>query len=132
MQNDYKKAKVTVYLSQDTLDKIDSIKVLEHTQSSRGEVIEKAIDFYKSHTDLKQDTDYLLPILKTVIENSIAVYFDRVNRNLFKVAVEQSVQSRCLSKVFDINDEVYEKVRRASVEDVKRTKGTISILDAQE
>lgn len=129
--NDHKKLKTTIYLPSTTLKKIDALKVMDDTVSSRSDIIDKAVDFYKSHVDLSQDIDYVAPIIKSVIEGSIDVHFKNVNRNLFKQAVETGVLTLCISKVFDIDDEMYDKARKKAFEETKRINGTISLLDAQ-
>lgn len=132
MSEKYKKAKTTVYLSSSTLDKLDSLKITEDVNCSRGEIIEKAVDFYKSHVDLKQDVDYVAPILKSLVEGTMNTYFDRLNRNLFKESVELNILIQCFGKMFNIDDDTYEKLRKKAVDEVKRSKGTISLLDTQD
>ena len=126
------KKRICVWMSPSTLTKIDSLLITDATVSSRGELIEKAVEHYKSHRDFKEDTDYLAPIIKAIIENTMNVYHDRLNRNLFKQSTELSILTRCIAKVFEIDKENYDKIRLMAVEDVKRTKGTLSILDAQD
>ncbi len=132
MSEKYKKAKTTVYLSSTTLDKLDSLKITEDANCSRGEIIEKAVDFYKSHIDLKQDVDYVAPILKSLVEGTMNTYFDRLNRNLFKESVELNILIQCFGKMFNIDENTYEKLRKKAVDEVKRNKGTISLIDAQD
>lgn len=132
MSEKYKKAKTTVYLSSSTLDKLDSLKITEDVNCSRGEIIEKAVDFYKSHIDLKQDVDYVAPILKSLVEGTMNTYFDRLNRNLFKESVELNILIQCFGKMFNIDEDTYEKLRKKAVDEVKRSKGTISLLDTQD
>lgn len=132
MQPEHKKVKPSMYITQETLDKIDALKVADHTVSGRGEIVDKAIDFYKSHIDLKQDVDQFAPIIKAIIENTMNVYHERLNRNIFKLATEVGVNSLFLSKMVETDKETYEKVRLLVVDEVKRTKGTISIYDAQD
>ena len=119
-------------MSPSTLTKIDSLLITDATVSSRGELIEKAVEHYKSHRDFKEDTDYLAPIIKAIIENTMNVYHERLNRNIFKLATEVGVNSLFLSKMVEIDKDTYEKVRLMVVDEVKRTKGTISIYDAQD
>ena len=97
-----------------------------------GESIREAIDFYKSHIDLKQDVDQFAPIIKAIIENTMNVYHERLNRNIFKLATEVGVNSLFLSKMVEIDKDTYEKVRLMVVDEVKRTKGTMSLYDAQD
>lgn len=132
MSEKYKKAKTTVYLSSTTLDKLDSLKITEDANCSRGEIIEKAVDFYKSHIDLKQDVDYVAPILKSLVEGTMNTYFDRLNRNLFKESVELNILIHCFGKMFNIDDDTYKKLRKIAVDEVKQSKGTISLVDAQD
>ena len=132
MRTEHNKVKPSMYITQATLDKIDALKATDHSVSGRGEIVDKAIDFYKSHIDLKQDIDYFAPILKAIIESTMNVYHERLNRNLFKQSTELSVLSRCVAKMFEIDRESYEKIRLMAVDDVKRTKGTLSILEAQD
>lgn len=126
------KKRICVWMSPSTLTKIDSLLITDATVSSRGELIEKAVEHYKSHRDFKEDTDYLAPIIKAIIENTMNVYHERLNRNIFKLATEVGVNSLFLSKMVEIDKDTYEKVRLMVVDEVKRTKGTISIYDAQD
>lgn len=126
------KKRICVWMSPSTLTKIDALLITDATVSSRGELIEKAVEHYKSHRDFKEDTDYLAPIIKAIIENTMNVYHERLNRNIFKLATEVGVNSLFLSKMVEIDKDTYEKVRLMVVDEVKRTKGTMSLYDAQD
>ncbi len=126
------KKRICVWMSPSTLTKIDSLLITDATVSSRGELIEKAVEHYKSHRDFKEDTDYLAPIIKAIIENTMNVYHERLNRNIFKLATEVGVNSLFLSKMVETDKDTYEKVRLMVVDEIKRTKGTMSLYDAQD
>lgn len=132
MSEKYNKQRTCVWLTSNTLNKIDALKTMDDSASSRGEIIEKAVDFYKSHIDLKQDVDYVAPILKSLVEGTMNTYFDRLNRNLFKEAVELNILIHCFGKMFNIDDDTYKKLRKIAVDEIKQSKGTIALLDAQD
>lgn len=132
MSEKYNKQRTCVWLTSNTLNKIDALKTMDDSASSRGEIIEKAVDFYKSHIDLKQDVDYVAPILKSLVEGTMNTYFDRLNRNLFKESVELNILIHCFGKMFNIDEDTYKKLRKIAVDEVKQTKGTISLVDAQD
>lgn len=130
--SEYNKQRTNLWLTKTTVAKIDALKTMDDSASSRGEIIEKAVDFYKSHIDLKQDVDYVAPILKSLVEGTMNTYFDRLNRNLFKESVELNILIQCFGKMFNIDEDTYEKLRKKAVDEVKRSKGTISLLDTQD
>lgn len=132
MSKNFNKVRTCVWLLPSTIKKIDALIVEDETSTSRGEIIEKAIDCYKSHIHLNQDVDYVVPIIKDIIENTLKVYFDRVNRNLFKEATEINILTRCVAKAFMIDEDTYRLIRKNAQEEVKKHNGALNILEAQE
>lgn len=129
MSDNFKKQRVCVSLSPDALKKIDAIQAASGDCLSRGEIIETAVDCYKAQNDLKNNVDYVAPILKTIVEGTTQVEFDRLNRNQFKVAVELGILSRVLSKAYEVDTQTYQRLRKDVVDEVKHTKGILSFGD---
>lgn len=132
MSKNYNKVRTCVWLLPSTIKKIDALIVEDETSTSRGEIIEKAIECYKSHTHLNQDIDYVAPILKDIIESTVKTYFERVNRNMFKEATELNILTRCVAKSFMIDEDSYQRIRKIAVDEVRKHKGSLNILEAQE
>ena len=49
----------------------------------------------------------------------------RINRNLYRLAVEQNHLARIIAYTYDIPDEVVKELRTQAVRDVQETNGTI-------
>jgi len=94
---------------------------------SRNAFIRDAIDFYCSWLEKDQSERFLTPALESVIGAKIRDSEERINRNLFKIAVDLSV----LAKItLDENGGGYDEdylaeMRRDSIREVSETNGSI-------
>lgn len=131
MLNTPKKTQIAIQLYDDTLRKIESLQALENNKPSRNKVIEKAIDFYFSYMTSEMNQDYLCSVIGNKIDGLINSASDRTARLQFKEAVELNMLTRLIASQFDIDKETYNKMRKTAVDDVKATKGIISIYEAQ-
>ncbi len=132
MSSTIKKKQTSVQLSVSTYVKIESLQKLEtHTNLSRNQIIEAAVDFYYGYMTAEMSQDYLCSILGQKIDGMISSLSDRVSRLQFKEAVEINLLTRLIASHFDISKTEYDKMRKIAVDDVKATKGIINIYDAQ-
>lgn len=127
-----KKFQVTVSLPTLTLNKIKALQSIDkQSQLSRNQVIEAAVDFYFGYMTSELNQAYLCSIVGQKMEGMINSLSDRTARLQFKEAVELNLLTRLIASHFDISKSEYESLRKTAVNDVRATKGIISIYDAQ-
>ena len=94
---------------------------------SRNAFIRDAIDFYCSWLEKEQNERFLTPALESVISAKIRDSEERINRNLFKIAVDLSILAKI---VLDEDGGGYDEdyladLRRDSIREVSETNGAI-------
>lgn len=124
------KLRTSIYLKKETYLKIDSMIKLSGTNLSRNDVIEKAIDFYFAYTTSQISQDYLCGVFGAKMEGLVGNLATRISKSNFRNAVESDMLTRMLATVFEIDRNKYEKLRAKAIQDVKRTNGSIDILEA--
>ena len=125
-----KKFKGTVYLKKECYEKIDSLIKLSGSNPSRNDVLESAVDFYFGYITSQLSQDYLCGVFGSKVEGLVNTLGTRMSRSNFRSAVETDMITRMLAMVLHINKLEYDKLRNKSVQDVKRTNGSIDIMDA--
>lgn len=122
------KLKGTVYLKKGCIKKIDSLTKLPCDVSSRNDVIEKAIDFYFGYVTSQLSQDYLCSIFGQKMEGIIGTLGTRVSRGNYRYAVELEMLMRMLASVLRLSGDDYMKLRKKSIDEVKRLNGSVDIF----
>ncbi len=126
----FKKLKSSVYLKKETYSMIDSLIALSGGSQSRNDVIEKAIDFFFAYTTSQISQDYLCGVFGSKMEGLVGTLATRMSKINFRAAVETDMLTRMLATVVQLSKNDYDKLRVKSIHDVKRTNGSIDILEA--
>lgn len=126
------KLRTSIYLKKETYLKIDSLIKLLESSPSRNDVIEKAIDFYFGYVTSQLSQDYLCSVFGTKMEGLVGNLATRISRGNFRTAVESDIQTRMLATVVQMNKSEYDRLRVKAIQDVKKTNGSINILEAVE
>ena len=124
------KFQITAYLQKEKIIKVDSLISLIPDTKSRSDVIEKAIDFFFAYTTSQMSQDYLCGVFGAKMEGLVGNLASRISKSNFRNAVESDMTNRMLSTVFEIDRNKYDKLRAKAIQDVKRTNGSIDILQA--
>lgn len=124
-----KKFKSTVYLKKNCYAKIESLITITDC-TSRNDVIEKAIDFFFAFNTSQLNQDYLCGVFGTKIEGLVNNLATRISKGNFRSAVETDILTRLLSATINLNRAEYDKLRIKAIQDVKKTNGSINILEA--
>ena len=94
---------------------------------SRNAFIRDAIDFYCSWLEKEQSERFLTPALESVISAKIRDSEERINRNLFKIAVDLAILAKIVlnedSGGYD--SDVLKSYRLDSIREVSETNGSI-------
>ncbi len=110
--------------------------IKEHYQNdncrSESEFIEKAVKFYTGYLDSNSGcaTEYMATVLTSIIEAIIKGTENRMNRNLFKLAVETDMIAQLIAAGSQISSETLARLRSMCVENVRRLNGSISVEEA--
>ena len=99
---------------------------------SRNDFIRDAVDFYIAWQSRESVERVLTPALESVIGGKIRDTEERLARILFKLAVDQNFLAHIFSEGYRFDEEYLEQVRIDSVNEVKRTNGTLTAKDILE
>ena len=115
-------------LTQAQWDRCDRL-ANEKGYRSRNAFLRDAVDFYCSWLEKEQSERFLTPALESVIGAKIRDSEERINRNLFKIAVDLDVLAKI---VLDENGGGYDEdylaeLRRDSIREVSQTNGSIKM-----
>jgi len=125
------KFQITTYLQKEKIIKLDSLISLTGAKS-RSDVCEKAIDFYFGFISSQLSQEFLCSTLGSKMEGLVGTLGTRIARGNFRSAVETDMLTRMLASVVHVSGPEYNKLRRKSIDEVKRTNGAIDILKAVE
>lgn len=123
------KHRTAVWLYPETIKKMDSMLDTYNTKS-RSEFIEKALQFYMGYLTSENTVEYLPKVLVSAMQGILRETENRNSSNLFRLSVEMSMMMNILAAGLEISDEDLRKLRGRCVNEVKKTKGKISIEDA--
>lgn len=97
---------------------------------SKSEFIEKAIRFYCGYLAAEAADAFLPQLLGQTVEGQVNLMMDRLGSLLFKLAVELDICMHILAADTDLDEGRLEKLRGRCVNEVRKTNGRISFLDA--
>lgn len=123
------KNRTAVWLYPETIKEMDSMLDIDNTKS-RSEFIEKALQFYMGYLTSENTSEYLPKVLISAMQGILRETENRNSSNLFRLSVEMSMMMNILAAGLEISDEDLRKLRGRCVNEVKKTKGKISIEDA--
>lgn len=123
------KLRTAVWLYPETIVKMDSMLDMDNSKS-RSEFIEKALQFYMGYLTSENNAEYLPKVLVSAMQGILRETENRNSSNLFRLSVEISMMMNILAAGLEISDEDLRKLRGRCVNEVKKTKGKISIEDA--
>ena len=113
------KRKFALWIKESTLDMGENI-YKEDNCGSRSEFIEKAIIFYIGYLSSNDNSQYLPNILTSTLKSIVAESDNRMNRMIFKLAVELAMTMNVVAATQNIDKELLNKLRGVCVKEVKR------------
>lgn len=119
------KIKFHLWLYPKTMDDVNSC-FAEDNCSSRSEFIEKAINFYIGYLKQEKNVNYLSPRITSSVEAVINGSEQRINRNLFKIAVELGKLAHTIAAANEVDEDTLHELHVMCVDEVRHINGVIN------
>lgn len=97
---------------------------------SKSEFIEKAINFYLGFLKQEDNINYLSPKITSSVDAVVHGPEQRINRNLFKIAVELGKLSHMLAAVNDVDEATLQELHEMCLDEVRHINGVINFEKA--
>jgi len=123
------KIKFALRIMPETQQLVKDYYPLDNCQN-QSEFIEKAIHFYVGYVSSKNGTEFLAPVLVSALQGTVESMENHISRLLFKLAVEINMMMNVLASELDTNPETLEQMRGRCIQEVKKTIGSITFVDA--
>lgn len=123
------KIRVPLWIYPSTLDEIKNIYEADNCKSP-SEFIEKAINFYIGFLKQEKNVNYLSPRITSSVEAVINGSEQRINRNLFKIAVELGKLAHTIAAANDVDEDTLRELHSMCVDEVRHINGVINFESA--
>ena len=123
------KKRTAVWLYPETIEKMDNLLEMDNCKS-RSEFIDKALNFYMGYLVSEDTTGYLSKILISAMQGTLKETENRNSSNLFRLSVEMSMMMNILAAGLEISEEELHSLRGRCVQQVKKTRGKVSMEEA--
>lgn len=123
------KKKYAYWMRPSMVDEIEAM-LPDANVKSKGEFACKAVEFYIGYLRSQKDINYLAPILAGTIKSEIRSVERNMCEMLFKVAVEQAMNSNIIAATSSIDADSVDGLRRYCSQTVAENNGLISFEDA--
>ena len=97
---------------------------------SKSNFVCKAVDFYIGYLKQQKNVNYLAPVLARSIKSEIRSVEKNICEILFKLAVEQAINSNLIAAEYDIDSNLLDQLRDSCAEAVAETNGLITFENA--
>ena len=102
----------------------------EANSKSKSDFVCKAVDFYIGYLRQQKNINYLAPVLAKSIKNEVRSVEKNICEMLFKLAVEQAINSNLIAAEYDIDSNLLDQLRDSCAKVVAETNGLITFEDA--
>ena len=123
------KEKFALWVYPETMEEVGYTYESDNCRS-KSEFIEKAIKFYLGYLKQQNNVNYLSPRITSSVEAVVHGSEQRINRNLFKIAVELGKLSHTLAAANDVDEETLRELHAMCVDEVRHINGSISFENA--
>lgn len=122
------KQRISLYIDKDLVKKSDQI-IKEYGFKSRNEFYSCAIENFIANELLKENDS----VISDKLSKAIAKYSDdnakAISKGLFRYAVQLEMVMRMIAEQFDYRKDEIEDMRREAINNVRRTRGKVNLID---
>lgn len=123
------KVRFQMRITPDTDRKVKAAMPLANCRS-QNEFVEQALRFYCDYLSAGDCATFLPPVYLSALRATVQDTEHRICRLLFKQAVELDMVMNVLAAGMEIDDDQLRDLRGCCVNNVKRTKGSVTLDDA--
>ncbi len=123
------KIRMPLWIYPSTEEQIENMYEANNCKSP-SEFIEKAINFYIGFLKQEKNVNYLSPRITSSVEAVINGTEQRINRNLFKIAVELGKIAHTLAAANDVDEDTLRELHAMCVDEVRHINGVIDFESA--
>lgn len=123
------KIRFPLWIYPETMDKVDAMFESDNCRS-KSEFIEKAIKFYTGYLLQERNVNYLAPRITSAVDAIVHGSEARINRNLFKIAVELGKLAHTIAAANEVSEDTLNALHRMCVDEVSHINGVINFRDA--
>lgn len=123
------KIRIPLWIYPSTMEQIKSIYGSDNCKSP-SEFIEKAIKFYIGFLKSDDNVSFLAPRINSLVESVVRGSEQRINRNLFKIAVELGKIAHTIAAANDVDEDTLRELHAMCVDEVRHINGAISFESA--
>lgn len=123
------KIKFPLWLLPATMESVDELYTDDNCKS-KSEFIEKAINFYIGFLKSEDNVNYLSPRITSSVDAVVHGAEQRINRNLFKIAVELGKLAHTLAAANDVDEDTLHDLHLMCVDEVRHINGVINFESA--
>lgn len=123
------KIRVPLWIYPSTDEEIESTYESDNCKS-KSEFIEKAVRFYLGYLKEERNVNYLSPRITSAMTAIVSGCEQRMNRNMFKIAVELGKIAHTLAAANDVNEDTLRELHAMCVDEVRHINGAINFEDA--
>lgn len=123
------KEKFALWAYPETLEEVGEVYEQDNCRS-KSEFIEKAIKFYLGYIKQERNVNYLSPMITSTMEAVINGCEQRMNRNMFKIAVELGKIAHTLAAANDVDEDTLRELHAMCVDEVRHINGCINFNSA--
>lgn len=125
IQGGYNKQKFALWAYPTILDEVEKAYEGDNCKS-KSEFIEKAINFYLGFLKQEDNINYLAPRITSSVDAVVHGTEQRINRNLFKIAVELGKLSHMLAAANDVDEDTLQELHEMCLDEVRHINGVIN------
>ncbi len=122
------KQRISLYLEQDTVKKADKM-MKECEYKSRNEFYTAAVEGFVADELLQENASALSEKLAKAVVDMSEDNAKAISKGLFRYAVQIEMVMRMIATLSDITEEEVEDMRREAINNVRRTRGKVSLTD---
>ena len=125
------KIRIPLWIYPSTEEEVKNVYESDNCKSS-SEFIEKAINFYIGFLKSEDNVNYLSPRITSSVDAVVHGAEQRINRNLFKIAVELGKVAHAVAAANDVDEDTMRELHAMCVDEVRHINGVINFESAVE
>ena len=125
------KIRIPLWIYPSTEEEVKNVYESDNCKSP-SEFIEKAINFYIGFLKSEDNVNYLSPRITSSVDAVVHGAEQRINRNLFKIAVELGKVAHAVAAANDVDEDTMRELHAMCVDEVRHINGVINFESAVE